>query len=238
MRKSLFTSLLLLLYAPNSFAFMTGTYRCLRYFVTNANGTTVNYNTVCALDTSFFIHKDGTYSKSTESGSYSISGNQITFSESKVRGPGTIDILDNQITFSYYVETNLYTITYYLVSGTEEGEVGDTSSESAASDLATLSGTTIRVRADNGGCCIKPEMGIGGTLSFIPRQSGNVTVKVFAPSGEIVTQTTLQVNANVSVEVGWNGRNLDGNKPVASGVYVVHVEGGGVNSTQKIAVIK
>ncbi len=97
---------------------------------------------------------------------------------------------------------------------------------------------TVRVVMDDNSCCIKPERGIGGSIQFTPAQSGNVTLKVFTPSGEMVTQTTLQVIANVATQVGWDGKSIDGNKPAASGIYILHVEGAGINTTKKIAVIK
>ncbi|MBI3553071.1 MAG: hypothetical protein HY077_11200 [Elusimicrobia bacterium] len=47
------------------------------------------------------LKEDGTYSMSTEKGTYKVKGSQLVLSASKIRGPGKFNKDGNQIVFEY-----------------------------------------------------------------------------------------------------------------------------------------
>ncbi len=89
---------------------MTGSYRCWSYNVSGGGGGN------CRLFAPIILKKDGTYSISAESGTFKITGDIIIFSESKIRGPGTI-IDNNKIKFEYDYNGWHHTITYLKEEG-------------------------------------------------------------------------------------------------------------------------
>lgn len=81
-----------------------GTYRCWSF---NVGGTAGKCTSPAIV-----LNTNGTYSMSSEKGTYKISGNQITFSESKIRGPGTFKEGQKQIVFNYSYNGKATTVTY------------------------------------------------------------------------------------------------------------------------------
>ena len=92
---------------------------------------------------------------------------------------------------------------------------------------------------------VNPNLGEKATISITPGTSGPVTVRIYTLRGKLVAFREARV-ANVPVSsnplfaqtaVEWNGRDAD-NKIVASGIYVVRVDGAGVHESTKIAIVK
>jgi hypothetical protein len=84
---------------------LAGTYRCWSENVGGRGGR-------CAVGTPpLILNSDGTYSMSSEHGSYKVSGDTIILSESKLRGPGHI-AGGNQIVFDYDYRNLHHTVTY------------------------------------------------------------------------------------------------------------------------------
>jgi hypothetical protein len=82
-----------------------------------------------------------------------------------------------------------------------------------------------------------PLQGQKATVKYSVGSAGHVTIKLYTETGRrVLTLFDGDVPAGKG-SVDWNGRNLSGN-PVASGVYVVRAVGPGLESTQKIAVVK
>ena len=82
-----------------------------------------------------------------------------------------------------------------------------------------------------------PLAGKKATVKYAVGSPGHVTIKLYTETGRLVS--TL-FNGDVAAgkgSVDWGGLNSAGGV-VASGIYVVHAVGPGLNSTQKIAVIK
>lgn len=88
---------------------LAGSYRCWSYNV--SGGGSGN----CRLFAPIVLKGDGTYSISSERGTYKVKGNIITLSKSKLRGAGKI-IDGNKIRFEYDYNSKHHTITYLLGS--------------------------------------------------------------------------------------------------------------------------
>lgn len=97
--------LLALLIAPGvALALQPGTYRCSSYNVSGGGGN-------CRLAPPIVIHADGTYAESSTVGTYRVVGDQVKFSESRIRGPGQISG-GNQIAFEYEYRGWRHAVTY------------------------------------------------------------------------------------------------------------------------------
>lgn len=70
-----------------------------------------------------------------------------------------------------------------------------------------------------------------------PGDSGTLQIKVYDLIGNLVWETDKGVTADNTENITWDGRNGDGEQ-VASGIYIVHISGAGLNQTKKIAIIK
>ena len=69
-----------------------------------------------------------------------------------------------------------------------------------------------------------------------PRNSDPVAVRIFTASGRLVRRvSSLTAISDGQFLATWDGRN-DDNDYVARGVYLVHVQGGGLNSVTKVIV--
>lgn len=106
----------------SSSASLAGSYRCWSYNASGGGGSN------CRLFAPIVLNNDGTYYMSSEKGTYSIKGDVITLSESKLRGPGKL-IDGTQIRFEYDYNGWHHTITYL-----KEGE----STSSSVSEGATI----------------------------------------------------------------------------------------------------
>lgn len=88
----------------SSVSSLSGTYRCWSYNVQGAGKSCTSPPLV--------LHSDGTYSMSSEQGTYSVNGDFITLSESKIRGSGKILENGMQIRFEYEYNGWTHTVTY------------------------------------------------------------------------------------------------------------------------------
>jgi hypothetical protein len=89
---------------PKNTSDLSGTYRCWSYNVSGSGGS-------CAFTPPLVLRKDKSYSMSSEKGTWSVSGNTVTLSESKIRGKGTV-IDGEKIRFEYDYNAQHHTITY------------------------------------------------------------------------------------------------------------------------------
>jgi hypothetical protein len=82
-----------------------------------------------------------------------------------------------------------------------------------------------------------PLLGQKATVKYSVGAAGHLTIKLYTETGRLVrTLFDGDVTAGKG-SIDWAGQNLSGN-PVASGIYVVRAVGPGLNTTQKIAVVK
>lgn len=90
--------------AGSSKASLAGSYRCVS---ANAGGV----SSVCRQYPPLVLKTDGTYTTSSEKGTYAVKDNTVTFSASKLRGPGKI-VDGNKIRFEYDYKGLRQTVTY------------------------------------------------------------------------------------------------------------------------------
>lgn len=95
---------------PQDLSAYAGSYRCWSYNVSGGGGGD------CRLFAPIVLNKDGTYAISSEKGTYSVKGDVITLSESKLRGPGTL-LGGTQIRFEYDYNGWHHVITYLKEGG-------------------------------------------------------------------------------------------------------------------------
>ena len=74
-------------------------------------------------------------------------------------------------------------------------------------------------------------------IIFEPEESGRVTIRIYTLRGRLVWKEEVSVNAGVRDDVSWACENVSGER-VASGTYLVHIKGAGIDVKKKIVVIK
>lgn len=107
---------------PKDLSGYAGSYRCWSYNVSGGGGGN------CRLFAPIVLNADGTYSVSSEKGTYAVTGDTIILSESKLRGPGKL-IGGTQIRFEYDYNNWHHTITYLKESGASSPTVDGSLSE-------------------------------------------------------------------------------------------------------------
>ena len=83
---------------------------------------------------------------------------------------------------------------------------------------------------------VNPLKGEKAKIHFEPSGPGTVNVKIFTLIGLLVWEKSKDVSP-VQDFIEWNCRNTE-NDVVASGIYVVYVEGPGIKATKKVAILK
>jgi len=96
---------------PPSNTSLAGSYRCFSYNVSGGGGGD------CRLFAPIVLNANGTYSMSSEKGTYVVKGDVVTLSESKLRGPGTLLEGGMQMRFEYDYNGWHHTITYLKEGG-------------------------------------------------------------------------------------------------------------------------
>jgi len=83
---------------------------------------------------------------------------------------------------------------------------------------------------------VNPKKGEVAKIHFQPDGSGTVSVKIYTLRGLLVWEESKSVSGYQDF-IEWDGRNKD-NDVVASGIYVVYVEGPGIEEKKKVAILK
>jgi len=83
---------------------------------------------------------------------------------------------------------------------------------------------------------VNPLKGEKAKIHFAPIGAGKINVKIFTLTGLLVWEISKEVPGRRDV-IEWNCRNKE-NNVVASGIYVVYVEGPGIKATKKVAIVK
>jgi len=83
---------------------------------------------------------------------------------------------------------------------------------------------------------VNPKKGEVAKIHFQPSGSGVVKVKIYTLRGLLVWEGTKSVSGYQDF-INWNCRNEDGDI-VASGIYIVYVEGPGIKEKRKVAILK
>lgn len=83
---------------------------------------------------------------------------------------------------------------------------------------------------------VNPNLNETAKIVFQAVTGGTVTAKIYSSHGKLLVTKEKAVAAGFQHQIEWDGRNGDGKK-VASGIYIAHVTGAGVDSKVKIAII-
>ncbi len=122
------------------------------------------------------------------------------------------------------------------------GKVSTGGRINATSALKLTPGLTVEkgnvdVRAGDNGY-VEPEAGKSASILFHPNGAGTVEINIYTLSGgDPVYTTTIESVGTSQQTVTWDGRTNAG-ELVASGIYVLHIKGPGIDERKKIAVIK
>ncbi len=84
---------------------------------------------------------------------------------------------------------------------------------------------------------VNPRKGEKAEIHFRPSESGTVRVKIYTLSGQLVWETSHEAAGTADQSVIWNAVNKDG-QSIASGIYVAHIKGAGINEKKKVAIVK
>ena len=85
---------------------------------------------------------------------------------------------------------------------------------------------------------VNPNLNEVATIVVDPPNGGVVTLKIYTLRGKLVVTKTQSITPHLQNSITWDARDTDG-KTVASGIYIAHVSGAGLNNpTAKIAVVK
>ncbi|OQA91651.1 MAG: Subtilase family protein [Elusimicrobia bacterium ADurb.Bin231] len=163
--------------------------------------------------------------------------------------PGSpFQMKDTAISDADYSDGKIYEYSLTLSSGTDYSYFFE------AYDVlgATASGTGISLGPDVGLVGVVPGQAkiLGGAkgyvnpihgeeakIIFFSPTSGTVNIKIYTLNGQLVWEKKELVLPDQQNTVAWACRNIDGNV-VASGIYLVHIKGAGMDIKKKIAILK
>ena len=111
--------------------------------------------------------------------------------------------------------------------------------------LSTLTNTTITNSTESGAVIVtggvkgyvNPEEGETALFGIRAISNGTVQIKIYSMNGDLVWETSYSGNQGQQQVVRWNIENLNGTT-VSSGIYFIHVSGGGIDSKKKIAIVR
>ena len=84
---------------------------------------------------------------------------------------------------------------------------------------------------------VDPGQGDHTVIAARPTSSGPIDFKIYTLTGNLIWEATASGTAGQQTKVKWKSVNGDG-ETVASGIYLLHVSGGGLDEKKKIAIVK
>ena len=96
--------------------------------------------------------------------------------------------------------------------------------------------TRVVIAGGEGGF-VNPGRGETAQIGLFPEKTESIKIRITNAGGELVAEQSALGNANSQSFVSWDGRDQEG-RGVASGIYFVKVEGGGIDTVKKVAVVK
>ncbi|MCK4533726.1 T9SS type A sorting domain-containing protein, partial [bacterium] len=83
---------------------------------------------------------------------------------------------------------------------------------------------------------VNPNKGEWLTIHFDAAHAGTVKVKIYTLRGQSVWKTSKETDGEEDF-ITWNCKNTEGTV-VASGVYVIHIDGPGIKDIRRAVVLK
>jgi len=77
-------------------------------------------------------------------------------------------------------------------------------------------------------------------VTFIPSSGGEITVRIYTLSGRLVktlTKTVIDPSSAADNYIDWACKNEEGSD-VSSGIYLINIQGPGINITKKVAIMR
>jgi len=175
-------------------ASLFGTYRC-RSFNVGGSGRTCTSPPIV-------FKANGSYTMSSEHGTYRINGGSVTLSESKIRGPGTLLEGKQQIRFEYIYKGLQQTITYFK-QGTETAKPSTPGAGPVYLDLTIKYSARYSAIDSVSTIELKPQGG-GITYEALAYATDDQTLKAYykpsrggVPSGKIYDVFAGSINVGV-----------------------------------------
>lgn len=98
-----------------------------------------------------------------------------------------------------------------------------------------LSAGEIRIQGGVKGY-VNPSQGEVALIHFRTKNSGKVGVKIYTLKGRLIWENSKYTDGDEDF-IRWTGANSDG-EVVPSGVYIIFIEGPGIRTTKKVAIIR
>lgn len=162
---------------------------------------------------------------------------------------GTAEKFTSTDANGYYEFTNLATGNYTITPSKSGYSCNPASLSytglSVNQENQNLTGIEIKITAPKGEVKIQggqygyldPGKGEAASIAVYPSESGDLSIKVYTLNGQLVWETSKAVSTNVQEIVNWACKNAD-NEVVASGIYLVHIKGAGLDVKKKVAIVK
>lgn len=84
---------------------------------------------------------------------------------------------------------------------------------------------------------VNPMKGEKLTIGFKATSAGTIKTRVFDGTGRLVRELTASTDGIAGGSLQWDARDANGNL-VSSGVYLIRIEGPGINITKRTVIIK
>jgi hypothetical protein len=213
---------------------------------TNVSVTVATSNIPGVSRKSLWIGWDGVAGQDAASGGYPVSSYQVLRSANG--GDSWVQVGNNVpatsqaagVPYALTDTTTAYGSSYfYRVVGIDQGGNPGNSSPLVSAVVPTATDAIHLYRN-----AFDPAKGQSLPVQYSIQQSGHVWVKVFTLSGEYITTLFDEnvvgasvANPYLSAKINWPGTNSQG-QTVASGVYLIHLEGPDFRANARVAVIK
>ncbi|MBA7484584.1 hypothetical protein ES707_20113 [subsurface metagenome] len=132
------------------------------------------------------------------------------------------------------------TISRDAATGTRDVTVtnldGQSGTKTRAFEVMGTGEGKVKIQAGSEGWA-NPLRGENVNIYLKPKHSGNVSIEIYTIAGQLVWDKEISATGGIQEQVIWNCRNKS-DEVVSSGIYAVHVKGGGIDKVKKVAVVK
>ncbi|OGS22096.1 MAG: hypothetical protein A3J83_03740 [Elusimicrobia bacterium RIFOXYA2_FULL_40_6] len=160
-----------------------------------------------------------------------FAGGYSTFTYTDAGGFFSISLVKGTYNISF--EKQGYTITPSAYSVTVSSDMDITQEFMGSENSRTVASGGMKL-FDN---AFNPRKNESTSIIINLAEAGLVTYNVYTLFGKRIKTHTEQLNQGISGSLSWDGKD-DNGKPAASGIYLLHLYGPGINKIGKICVVK
>jgi len=84
---------------------------------------------------------------------------------------------------------------------------------------------------------VDPKQGQMATIQVSTSGPGEIAIKIYSQQGTLVRELRQDARGKGKQVLHWDGNDSSG-KPVKPGIYLAHIKGPGVNTSEKLAVVR